>query len=449
VRVRERFLRLLGEAMLVLGVLVAGLWVLGEAAGRVPFHNDEGFDISTAPYFEYLFLRRDVTRGEWRDNYVTHTQPMIGRYIIGGWLWSHGYNLQRLPRPPRWSLSPEENRRQGRIPNDALLAAARAPMVISAAGAVTLLYALGRVLAGAPAGLAAAALALGSPLAQEHLVRARPDSPLALFLLLALLLGLLGARPGHLGGLPIGWALAMGVALGLALGTKLTAALSLAAVLGWGMVVALLAATGDRGADGLAPWARLARAWTAARGWALAPAVAFGVFVLSNPHLYPDPLAHTFHLFASRREEGEIAQRYYPSTAVHDPLEAASYVLGRSLGSGTFTGSRGLPLEAALAAVGAAALLLGAWRDWRRTGRAPAAGLALSTAAVYFVATSALLQVAWDRYLVPTLLIGTLLSGLGVSAAVSQLSAIGGAFKTREPAGKETPLKAPSPFGRT
>jgi hypothetical protein len=452
--VHQRTWWLLREATLGLVVLGAALWIFGGAAGRVEFHGDEGASITTSRYFEYFFVRPDFDRREWRDNYSTHTQPMITRYLIGGWLRAGGYDLEKLPGGYVWDRSLEENRRLGRVPDDALLARARAPMVLCAAGAAVLLYALGRVLAGALAGLVAATLALASPLAQEYLVRARPDAPVAFFSLLALLLAVLGSRRGRLGGLPLGWAVAVGVALGLALGTKLTAVLSLAATLAWGILAVAVSGaryrapggtsprpapdTRHRAADAgtptslgdprsalvsasSAPDTGWARAWVAGRGWALALVVAVAVFVASDPHLYRDPLLHTGHLFRFRMAEGEVGQRARPQAAVRDPLDRVAFVLRGSLVDGTVSGARGVPLEAVLATAGAAALLVGAWRSWRRAGLAPPEGLILLTALAYYAGTSAFLYLAWDRYLVPTLLIGTLFSGLGVAAMLRQV----------------------------
>jgi hypothetical protein len=437
--VRRRRWRFLGEGILAVAVLIAGLRVFGDAAGRVEFHGDESVAIAATPYFEYLFLRRNVTRAEWGDNYTTHSHPMVSRYIMGGWLWFQGYNLRQLPPAYKWSLSRDANRREGRIPDESLLAQARAPMVLSAAGAVSLLYVLGRVLAGPLAGLTTAVVVLASPLAQEYLVRARPDPPLAFFLILALLLGVLGARRGPDGGLSIGWALAVGLALGLAVASKLPALMSLAAVLGWGMLVGLLAAARTHDSHDRSPRTRLARAWAASRAWALALVVAAGLFVLSNPHLYPNPVAHTTHMLSLRLDEQESDQRRYPWRAFRTLLEQASFVLRGSLASGTFAGSRGVPAEALLATVGAAVLLATTCRDWRRTGRAPAAGLVLVTATTYFIGTTALIAVTYDRYLVIPLLFGALLSGLGVSALVRGGLAIA-------PAGsRRTPVERPAP----
>jgi 4-amino-4-deoxy-L-arabinose transferase-like glycosyltransferase len=424
--VRRRRWSLLGEGILAVAVLIAGLLVLGDAT-------------AAAPHFEYLFLRRDLTRAEWGDNYTTHSHPMVSRYIMGGWLWLQGYNLRRLPPPYRWSLSREANRRQGRVPDEALLAQARAPMVLSSAGAVSLLYVLGRVLAGPLAGLTTAAVVLASPLAQEYLVRARPDPPLIFFLVLALLLGVLGARRRPDGALPIVWAIAVGVALGLAVASKLPALMSLVAVSGWAVLVGVLAAARGREPADRSPWIHLARAWAASRGWALALVVAAGLFVLTNPHLYPNPVVHTTHMFRLRLDEQESDQRHYPWRALRTPLEQASFVLGGSLADGTFAGSRGVPAEALFAAVGAAVLLVTTCRDWRRTGRAPAAGLVLMTAAAYFVGTTALIAVTYDRYLVIPLLFGALLSGLGIAALVRRGLALASAGSRRTPGERPAP----------
>ena len=416
----------LGDLVTLVGVLIVGLWVFGGAAHSGAFHGDEGDYILTARYFDYLFVQHDVTRPEWGDGYWTHTQPMLARYLVGGSLWVGGYDLAKVPGRYRWGRSLEENRLEGRVPEAPLLFQARAPMAVMAAGAVGLLYVLGRVLGGPLAGLAAAALALASPFAQQYLVRAVNDAPLVFCLLLGLLLAIVGARRGRAGGLPTRWAVAVGAALGLGLGAKLTAVLSLAAVLGWAALAALLAA---RRRPASAPGDRLRRAWAAGRGWVLAPVVGVALFVLSDPHLYPNPLLHTAHLFQDRAEEMVNQQRVSPGDALLNPLDRPGYVLGGSLIDGTWTGSHGLPFEALLAGLGGAALLLRTWRGWRQAGLAPVEGFVALTAVVYFAGTSLGLLVPWPNYYLPTLLIGSLLSGLGISAVVRWALAAGGAFQ--------------------
>ena len=415
--------RVARDGALAAFLFAVALLVFGGAAQRTAFWADENDYLLTARYFRHLFVERDLTNPEWGDNYWTHTQPMLARYVIGGWLWFRGHDLDEMP--PRYDLtsSYEENLRKGRVPDAALIADARLPMVVFAAGSIVLLFLLGSALGGVVAGFAAAILALGSPLAQEHLVRAMPEAPLAFFILLALWLAVAGIRRGEGGGLPARWAVALGIALGLGLGTKLTAVLSLVAVLVWGALVAILATVTSReskvqGSDFRPSTLDFRLAVRVGRGWALALLVALGVFVLSDPHLYPDPVSHTGHLFQQRLREERGRQREVPRLAVRDPLERPSHVLGGSLVDGGPIGSRGLPVEAVLAVVGLAALLAESWRDWRRNGQVSASGLALLTALVYFVGVSAGLYLLYARYLVPTFLLGALLSGVGARVLI-------------------------------
>src|SRR5688572_13522246 len=174
-------------------VLVAALVVLSSAAGWVQSRPAEGEFMRRSSFFRHLFLERDVTRVEWGDNYDTHTQPMLANYIMGAWLWMNGYDLLKLEAYD-YGRTLEENRNLGRVPANTTLAFVRTPMVAFSVAAICLLYLAGRLLGGVVAGGVAAALALGSPLAQQALVTAKGDAPLLFFLLLGLLLCALGAR---------------------------------------------------------------------------------------------------------------------------------------------------------------------------------------------------------------------------------------------------------------
>lgn len=74
----------LTEVGLLVVTLIRALVVFGNSARMVPFHPDEGDYIGNARYVTYLFLQHDVVYAEWGENYWTHTQPMMTRYIIGG-----------------------------------------------------------------------------------------------------------------------------------------------------------------------------------------------------------------------------------------------------------------------------------------------------------------------------------------------------------------------------
>ena len=417
--------RLLTEFSLVLLVLGVALGVFGEAARTVRFHDDESAYIRAAEYFSHLFVRPDLGRNEWGDNRTTHTQGLVPSYLIGGWLLARGYELEDLHvRAFEEQLAEVDTsalpleRVDGELIDVALLRDSRAPMAMVGAAAIGALYLIGRVLAGQIAGLATAALALASPLSKIYLGQARSEPALAFFVLLALLLAVIGARRGRAGKLPLRWALACGLALGLAIGSKHTAILSLVALKTWG---ALVAAWSARGPGAVGARARLISAWAAGRGWALAAGVGLAVFVLGNPHFYSDPPLHLWHLVEARRQVVLEHRQEQPRRVVDGRVERIRMVVGRAVRRDTATGSRGVPLEAFLAPLGAGALLLTTVRGALRTGHPPAEGLVLVTVATYFVGIAAGISVAWERYFLPTLLLGTILSGVGLVALLRLL----------------------------
>lgn len=409
------------EAILTLGVLFVGGWSQIEAGRAAGFNWDESRYIDRARFFSYAFIKHDFSRRRWSDSESTHTQPMLTNFLVGGWLAVRGYNVQRLRVVPRYdhARSPEENSRRVRRVNKRLLAAAREPMVPLGAAVAAVLYILGRLLGGRVAGLVAVGFALGSPLLRDYLPQARSECLLSLWILLGLLLAYLSAR--RAASLSSTWFGELGLMLGFAPSTKLAGALSLAAILVWGLVSA--AQAGGR-AYCSGQQAVLKSAWRASRGWLLAVGVAGSVFVLSNPHLYPNAILHTSHLLQFRVQEALDQQVRYPTLAMTNLRERAAFVVGQSLFGMTATGAQGLPLETGLFAIGAVVLLRQTWRRWRRTGLLPAEGLVILTIVTYFVGVTASLLIAWERYLVPTLLLGTLLSGVGAAWILRRLHVV-------------------------
>jgi hypothetical protein len=119
--------------------------------------------------------------------------------------------------------------------------------------------------------------------------------------------------------------------------------------------------------------------------------------------------------------EGKAVALLYPLTR---PL----YALDQSVYRTEPTGLRGASLEVLLASMeillaGTGMLVLARrlWSGWRRNGAPPAEGLLLLKAAAYFVGISATLRVGWSRYALPTLLLGTILSGLCLAAVLRRL----------------------------
>jgi hypothetical protein len=416
-----RVCRLRIEVLLALGVLLIGGWSQVEAGRVAAFNWDESRYIARARFFQYAFVEHDFSGPVWADSEATHTQPMLTNFLIGGWLAARGYDVRRLDVVPPYdhAASSEENSRRVEQLDYRLLAAAREPMVPLGAAVAVVLYILGRLLAGRVAGLVAVGLALGSPLLRDFLPQARSECLLSLWILLGLLLAYLSARRAARPSLT--WFAAVGLVLGLGLGTKLSAALSLLAILAWGLVGA--ARAGSRAARS-GPRVLLRPAWRAGRGWLLAVVVAGSVFVLSDPHLYPNPVLHTRHLLHFRVQEALDQQVRYPVQALTNPYDRAAFMVGQSLFGKTATGAFGLPLEAGLFGLGALVLLRQTWRKWPQPGPPPAEGLVLLTILEHFLGPTGSLLVAWERYLVPTLLLGTLLSGVGAAWIVRRLCGV-------------------------
>jgi hypothetical protein len=83
-----------------------------------------------------------------------------------------------------------------------------------------------------------------------------------------------------------------------------------------------------------------------------------------------------------------------------------------------------VPIEALLVPMGAVILFQRLLRAGKRAGYLSVDGLVLLTVAVYFVGVTATLYVAWARYFLPTLLLGILLSGIGVSTILHRLPSL-------------------------
>jgi 4-amino-4-deoxy-L-arabinose transferase-like glycosyltransferase len=407
------------EGVAVLAVLWAPLSVLNDAAASVPFNGDEGNYLCTTTYFEYLFVQHDIFRDEWRGNYWTRTQPMLIRYIAGAWLSSQGYDLTTL-RPYcdfDWALTRAENQSRGFVPDAALVTESRAPMVILGTLAILGVYGVARLVSGPLAGVIASALALGSPLAREYLPQVLPEGVLILSMTTSLGLAMFAMRNGRL---PMGWAVAVGALLGLGLAAKLTAALALVALVGWSLLAVACAIRVRRPKN-----ARDAAflAWFTSHGWLAAVAIAVVVFLLSDPYLYANPPRAIAGMFVSRAREMQEQQTEVQSmapewgltnTAVYSPAERVQRVLESSLEKDTLSGSHRLPFELAFSVIGMAVLTWRSWQAWRLREFLGVDGLVAVTVLTFFIGTMAGLLLDWPRYYLPTLVLGTILSGIGI-----------------------------------
>ncbi len=428
------------HAIIPLAVFALAATVMLQRATTAGYNTDEGQHIATAGYFELIFLQAQPTGPAWEEIYWTLTQPTIPRYLLGAAIWLSGNPLPPLNLDHRIQEARGPNRerfmdprtfaderrlaeeRRVERPRPAVLLAARIPMALLGAGAVALLFLLGRVLAGPVAGLVAALGLLWAPLSLTLLPRAHAEAPLLFFLLLGLYLGVraAGATVRELSpdwdssraASTWGRGAQAGLATGLAAASKLTALLGLASL------------------GGFAIWSLVARRWTpvavASSSWrwsTLAATVGLVVFVAVNPFLWPDPVGRTSAMLQFRGQE-LVGQRALNSEdAVPESLATrAALLLTRTfVGEAPIARRTGLPLDALLACVGAAVL---AWRAFR--GRASGGLLGpeafvLVWIVTFLAGTAPHLSLDWQRYYLPSVALGLLLVGVGTEALVARV----------------------------
>jgi hypothetical protein len=427
------------EAILIVVILALSWWWLSAGQARTPLNGDESDTIWNARFFHYLFMEGDIRRPEWGDNYWVHTQPMLSRYIVGASLWLDGQDFQLLPLPYQHNLTLEENRASGRVPDPTLLSLVRAPMVAITTGTMVLLYLLGRILAGPIAGLGASFLALGSPLVPLHLTQALPDAPLMFFVVLALILAALEVNRRPVQPRVTRLLVGVGIALGLGFASKLTAVLSIVAIFVWCAMLWIVARRESSEAQ--------QRLETEARRWILIPFFAYGVFVFTNPHLYSNPPLHTAHMAYSRAGELLDGLLSNAPAAEHNPWMRIVQVFRGSLVEDTALGSVGWPVQGPLALVGLLSLAWQTKTGWQRERMLGANAFVLVTIAVYFIGIGAGLTLTRSRYWVPTLIMGCVLAGIGLSSVIHLL--VRGLRRTvhQERAGRLSIGKIPPNFG--
>jgi 4-amino-4-deoxy-L-arabinose transferase-like glycosyltransferase len=396
--------RILAELVLVLALAVVATLTIARAPAKQA--GDEANWLGTARYFLVLFVRHDISAESWPDSYWMRTQPMIPRYVMGGWLWARGYDYEGLDpsydHRRKWFSNVEE----GKAPTNEVLTEARIPMRALTVVAAVLLYGVVRVLSGPLGGAVAALLFSGSPYLALHMVRAMGEPPFIAFLLATLLVMLIAVKRGSRRGPGWRWGALAGVLLGLAFASKLTAIIAIVAIMLWG-VWALVGGTLVR----LLP---LPLGVTTTRGprtllWSLlVVGVGLLTFVATNPFLYHDPVGRTLLLFQNRQTEMTAQAEIDPSRAVTTLAESARLVWRNSLVEDTWTESRlHRPIEAMLAVIGLGWLALRALRH-----RAEA--LVLICVLGFFGGVTVGLGYVLDHYFVPTATMGLILTGLTV-----------------------------------
>jgi 4-amino-4-deoxy-L-arabinose transferase-like glycosyltransferase len=396
-------------------------------AARVGYNTDEGQFIAASEYFDIAVIRHELTGPVWAPNYYVLTQPMLSRFILGAGIRFAGLTPPPLdihhreaevnPSTRARYLQRETYRDERRLaeerridrPSNAVLQAARSPMIALATLATGLLYLVGRLLAGPLAGLVAAAIALWNPTMLTLLPRAHAEAPLYFGTLASLLLGLLAARaiPGRAS---IWLGVGCGLMTGLAISAKLTAVLLAAALLAYAGVAFLAWLPG--------------RALLAAVAWRwsmLAALVSMLVMVAVNPFLYPNPPDRLRQMFEFRQQEmfGQAAlsenEALPPGLSARMPV-----VLERTLVDlATLHARLGPPLDLPLIVLGLLTLGYQLARSRSRDTLLGPHALLLLCCVVTTLGLAWNIGIDWARYYMPLLTLSSVLVGIGTVSLVN------------------------------
>jgi len=415
------------EIILICGLLAV---VYVPAVDRIPFTPDESDWISTSQFWE-AFITGEFPEGAWHgvwgwDMTVwTLTQPPVTRYIVGIGRSLGGYSVSELTFPWSWAHTVEQNRELGNYPSDGLLHAARMPMAILNVVSGMILFVLLRFASGRLTAYLAAGSLLINPYFLDTLSHAWTEPSLMFFTCIALLMLFIGltrleqedaeklvARNGF--SPAFGWLVLSGVFIGLAGASKINGmlaagGLALVALLGYLLRKRELAARFRR-AFGL-------------RSALLIIFAAYGVFILVNPFLYPDPLINTGLMYKFRLHEMNVQMAGFPEAVIDTPLERVRVLVERVFQDTQvlhFKGAWMVNLPLALMGAYEACRTLRNWiRGCTTPGGAAAAVLLMGPLPVALAALATPLD--WIRYyLFPALLV-TALIAVGINGLARRL----------------------------
>ena len=392
------------ELLAVLGVALLA-FALADMAARWPnFNPDESRWISRAHYVAAL---ADPFGPTWDDQYMTRGQPPLGSYAMGIGLLAQGRDLE-TNAPWDFSRTWAQNIALGHKPVPEDLAAGRRTSAVLVALTAVALIGVARVYLTMPWAIGAGALFAIHPFTIYIGSLATSDALFGLLIALSAWAAAAFARRPS-------WrrAVLVGVLLGLGGATKLSplavaAGLSAAGVLTFAVaVIRRRRFMPDEAAY-------------AVRGIVIAVA-ALLTFIASYPYLWPDPIAHTRHLFAFRVEEMAAQSSDWPVMAVPSRAEALRrvnvnfterYNLSASLIAllgGPRTASVVRQVEFLIPLLGLVLMAGRAVRDGPYSPRA----LALAVLGGQVLVTILGMRSEFDRYHVPMALLGA------VAAAVT------------------------------
>jgi hypothetical protein len=364
------------------------------------FHGDESLGIASSHYLE-AFVGGRTDSPVWNESFLTLTQPPLARYVIGIGRWFGGYGPNDLNRPWNFSLSDEENRARGNLPNSDLLWWSRLPMCILTVVCLLIAFDFASRSAGRLAGYVMLILFVFNPYFTTTLFRAMSEAPLLSATMLAALAGTQAVTNWKLALThkhrvkkrflrPLIWFGIMGVLCGIAGEAKVN---GLSIIL-TGVALSLLML--------FVPTSNVSRTETLntilLASASLILAAAFS-FIALNPYLYPNPIARTGNMVTQRLSEMERQQANYPAARIKGPLIPRIVLIGERIfyecATLRFTGS--WIINGLLCSVGLWYLLFAAW-VWLRSGEGSGGSLVFLLIAFSASVPALMTPLDWDRY---------------------------------------------------
>jgi 4-amino-4-deoxy-L-arabinose transferase-like glycosyltransferase len=290
---------ILPDVLLTLLFITMSFAVSVQQVEKTPFHPDESRWMNRAYYAREL---SDPFGPAWQEYVTTIGQPPLGSIVMGIGLAIQGHDLDATGS---WDFAygTDWNKQMGAMPSDEDRFAARRTNVVIGALVTGAVYVLGRLLTNRTGGAVAAAFIAWHPLHVVLSTQALSDQTLALLLALIFIAGWCFAKKPT-------WtrAIILGILLGLGGSVKLTP----------------LLLAGPLAAFGVIRWLVHRDARSRRYAWMMLaqPIIAFAIFVLSYPFLWPNPIARTWRLYTFRAQEMDDQSAAWPETAVSGPLDS-------------------------------------------------------------------------------------------------------------------------------
>ncbi len=387
---------------------------------RVAFFADESHWIATSYYLEALLgepveqVRPDAPRPFWGESKVTLTQPPLARYVVGLGRRAGGFGVADLNGRWDFGLDAHANEIAGNMPGQRLLVCSRWPMAILSVVSGLLLFAIAWRCAGLLAGYIFAVGFAFNPFLLQTLRRAMGEATLTFFVVLAMVAteqGVRAFRSVDLEGRPsratvrlLAWWLLAGVCCGLAGAAKLNG---------------LLAA----GGAALAAWVAaqcvppMARRRAAPGAVGILLAATFAAFVVSNPFLYPEPLARSLKMARQRAETMAKQQGYFPQARLDRVGQRVEAAARRVLSDHAILRfHRAWIVNGLLVLCGFVVLASRALQSVQQ--RRPGTELVVLALGGSLVVAAVLSPLDWDRYYLFPVLFASLCSATSIAAAV-------------------------------